>query len=803
MSGSPRSVQRRRKRDSTLQAVDLLNGLMDNMQNPPSRANRPGPATPHPSRRLTYAGKRDAADMIDDFGPFPRTVPSKPRYTHEIEVVTPRRSLRFSEPVPGGSTRYESDQMLQPPGSPELEHESGDQSDEPGEEQSTKQAEDGFGDDTHIISPHTSTKTETEDYSLSDAEHDDEDNDISSQSDQEMLDGEDLASEVELFSNIDERTQPSIDRPSSSPSSSHETPGRKLNTQPVRNMAAFEPISTELIKDTSSEQWRDAPEQPANRRDSSRSDASSAGRLPTIAVEITTTTPLSSKASATGDHRMGGSLRDDKTRIPDQEVNDAGTTQDEDPPYQPSEASSSSVPSPEPTSSEDDFQHHSAEASPQVSDPPRQSTKRRHSITSSQGTIGNREIQPGRQTTGVRQQANSRVVRKSPAEGTQHSRGANHDGAQHATEPASQGRPAVLQRATTRIATQDEPAQDNFDERSHRPERPEDSAWFKEASELDGQRSNWNKLVQSMHPRNIASNVDLIDFDFESLKRELSSLIQVYKDIIENLASDTGPSDYDVRNCSASLDQVDKQGRRHLEEAYTLSTQGDGAKGGALVEVFDAQIISLLVRLVLVCFQAYSMDHRLFPEAYGHLQHAMRVLLRRCDQIRGLVRGHYVACRAVSPGLRLPLQRLLDSLENGRLQKRHRREDVEADRHAKAPKKSTQKGQSKPPNPTHQPRTWTKDEELALIEGLQQFQGKCSYLEKEKSAARHAHWMHLGPDRYRQICEFYQDGMGQRGEREVRKQSERLYYQMLPIIREMARTGEEQWDWGWLLNVVE
>ncbi|KAI2940966.1 hypothetical protein CBS63078_547 [Aspergillus niger] len=760
MSDSPRSVQRRRKRDSTLQAVDLLNGLMDNIQNPPSRANRPGPATPHPSRRLTYAGKRDAADMIDDFGPFPRTVPSKPRYAHETEVVTPRRSLRFSEPVPAGSTRYESDQMLQPPGSPELQHDSGDQPDEPGEEQSTKQAEDGFGDDTHVISPHTSTKTETEDYSLSDAEHDDEDNDISLRSDQEMLDGEDLASEVELFSNIDEHTQPSIDRSSSSPSSSHETPGRKLKTQPVRNIAASEPISTEFIEDTNSEQWRDAPEQPANRRDSSRSDASSAGRLPTIAVEITTTTPSSSKASATGDHQMGGPLRDDKTRIPDQEVKDAGTTQDEDPPYQPSEASSSSLPSPEPTSSEDDFQHHSAEVSPQVSDPPRQSTNRRHSITSSQGTTGNREIQPGRQTTGVRQQANSRVVRKSPAEGTQHSHGANHDGAQHATEPA----------------------QDNFDERSHRFERPEDSAWFKEASELDGQRSNWNKLVQSMHPRNIASNVNLIDFDFESLKRELSSLIQVYKDIIENLASDTGPSDYDVRNCSASLDQVDKQGRRHLEEAYTLSTQGDGAKGGALVEVFDAQIISLLVRLVLVCFQAYSMDHRLFPEAYGHLQHAMRVLLRRCDQIRGLVRGHYVACRAVNPGLRLPLQRLLDSLENGRLQKRHRREDVEADRHAKAPKKSTQKGQSKPPNPTHQPRTWTKDEELALIEGLQQFQG---------------------PDRYRRICEFYQDGMGQRGEREVRKQSEKLYYQMLPIIREMARTKEEQWDWGWLLNVVE
>ena len=63
--------------------------------------------------------------------------------------------------------------------------------------------------------------------------------------------------------------------------------------------------------------------------------------------------------------------------------------------------------------------------------------------------------------------------------------------------------------------------------------------------------------------------------------------------------------------------------------------------------------------------------------------------------------------------------------------------------------------------------------------------------------------MHLGPDRYRQICEFYQDGIGQRGEREVRKQSEKLYYQMLPIIREMARTKEEQWDWGWLLNVVE
>lgn len=797
MSDSPRPVQRRKKRDSTLQAVDLLNGLMDtNTQRTASRANRPGPATPHPSRRLTYSVRRDATDMIDGFGPVSQTVPQRPRHAHPIEV-TPRRSLRFSEPVPDESTRDGSDQILQPPKSPESEHESGDQSDEPSEVQSLEKAEEGFGDDTHIISPRPSAETPAEDYSLSDAERDNEGGHISSKSDEEMLDGEDLASEVELFSNNDGDAQQSTGQPTPSPSSSQETPGRKPKTLSGSDIAS-EPTLVETNEDTSNNPWRDAPEQPADRRDSSRSDASSTQRFSTIAVEISTTTPLSSNISKTVDHQAGGPSRDNETRTPNQEANIVSTTQDEDPPYQPSEASSSSVPSPEPSSSEDDLQHHSAEASPRSSDPPRQSTKRRHSTTSSQGTAGENNIQPEHPTSTARQQTSSFVPRESPADNPQPSRDANHRGEQHATEFASQG-------AIARSATQDGPTQENPDQQSHGAERPEDSAWFKEAYELDGQGSNWKKLVQSMCPRNIASNDEKVDFDFEPLKHKISSLIQVYKGIIEYLVSDIGPPEYDVRNCSATLDAVDKQGRRHLEKAYTLSTQGDEVGGRTLVEEFEIQIFPLLVRLVLVCFEAYYVDHRLFPEAYGHFQHAMRVLLGRCNQIGGLVRGKYVAYRAVSPGLRLPLKRLLESLENGRLQKGHRRKDVEVDRHAKVPTKTAKQGQSKPTKPTTPAQAWTDEEGYALVECLQRFQGKfqARLLGRKEGASRHAHKMHLGPDRYHRICEFYHDGIGQRGEREVRKQSERLYHQILPQIREMARRGEDHWDWGWLLKVVE
>ncbi|OJI82994.1 hypothetical protein ASPTUDRAFT_931654 [Aspergillus tubingensis CBS 134.48] len=791
MSDSPRPVQRRRKRDSTLQAVDLLNGLMDtNTQRTASRANRPGPATPHPSRRLTYSVRRDATDMIDEFGPVSQTVPQRPRHAHRIEV-TPRRSLRFSEPMPDGSTQDGSDQMLQPPKSPESEQESGDQSDEPGEVQSLEKAEEGFGDDTHVIPPRPSAETPAEDYSSSDAERDNEGDHISSQSDEEMLDGEDLASEVELFSNNDGDAHQSTGRPTPSPSSSQETPDRKPKTQ-SGSVTTSGPTLIESNEDTSNDQWRDAPKQPADRRDSSRSDASSTKRFPTIAVEVTAATSLSSDISKTVDHRAGGPSRDDETRTLDQEANIVGTTQHEDPPYQPSEASSSSVPSPEPSSSEDDIQHHSAEASPRSSDPPRQSTKRRHSTTSSQGTARVKNIQPEHPTSTARQQASS----ESPADNPQPSRDANHRGEQHATEFASQG-------AIARSATQDGPSQENPDQRSHGAERLEDSAWFKEASEFDGQGSNWKKLIQSMHPRNIALNVKKFDIEFEPLKRELSSLIQAYKGIIEYLASDIGPPEYDVRSCSATLETVDRQGRCQLEKAYTLSTQGDEVGGGTLVEEFEIQIFPLLVRLVLVCFEAYYVDHRLFPEAYGHFQRAMRVLLGRCNQIGGLVRGKYVACRAVSPGLRLPLKRLLESLENGRLKKGQK--DVEVGRHAKAPTKTVKRGQSKPTKPTTPAEAWTDEEGYALVEGLQRFQGKfqARLLGRKEGAARHAHQMHLGPDRYYQICEFYHDGIGQRGEREVRKQSERLYHQMLPQIREMARRGEDHWDWRWLLKVVE
>ncbi|GKZ23963.1 hypothetical protein AbraIFM66951_009098 [Aspergillus brasiliensis] len=772
MSDSPRPVQRKRKRDSTLQAVDLLNSLMDNKQNTPSRANRPGPATPYPTRRSTYSGGGDSADGVDEFGPVPQTVPSKPNHAHEIEVVTPRRSLKFSEPVPGGSTQYESDRTVQPPGSPESGDKSDDQSAESGDKQSPEKAEDGSGDDTPVISLNTSTKTPVEDSLGSDAAHDDERDEISSKSDEEMLNGEDLASEVELFSNNDEDPQPPISRPSSSPSSSQETPGRKSEAQTVSDIASG-PIPTESNEDTSADQGKDAVAQPAGRRDSSRSDASSTKRLPTIAVEITTTKPSSPRSLSTGDHKVDGLSRAGNKQIPDSTTR---STQDEDPPYQPSEASSSSVPSPEPTSSENDVSHHSTEASPQIPDHLRQSMTRKHSTTSSQGTARDKEMPPGRQPSGARQQASSRVVRQGPTEGSQRSHNANHRGGRQATESTSQGRPAISQGATIRPATPDEPTQANPDERRHGPERLEDSTWFKEASELDGQGSNWRRLIQSMRPRKTASDNETAEVGFESLKRDLDFLIHVQTDIIENLALDTGPSAYDLRNYGATLDRIDKQGRRRLEEAYTLSTQGKKEQGGALVEVFDVQIISLLVRLVLVCFQAYHVDHRLFPEASRHLQHAMKVLLQRCDQINALLRGRYVACRAVSPGLRLPLRRLLESLDKGRLKKRHARED------AAPATPAAREDQSKPPKATNQERPWTDEERSALEEGLQLYQGA---------------------DRYYQICQFYRDGIGQRGMKEVRKESAKLYYRRLPKIREEVKAEEGRRKWWWLLKVVQ
>ncbi|PYI05420.1 hypothetical protein BO78DRAFT_430566 [Aspergillus sclerotiicarbonarius CBS 121057] len=756
MSGSPRPVQRRRKRDSTTQALDHLNGLM-NTHKRPAPVDRPHASTPHPSRRFTYSGRRDSPDDASQLS-SPKTLPSKPRRVPPTELLTPRRSLRFLEPLPDESTSGGSTRKSRHHETPELRHGTSEQLEEPSEEEVPEETETSAGDAAHMGGRQMGSGNQPDSYEPSDNERGSEDEGPLPGND-EMLDGEGLRSDVELFSDDDNQPTFIQSRP---PSSGHETPTRLQSGRPQDAKKGINSESTQPDGNISSKNGKGTPEQPTDRQHSHPSGSSPTNRRPIIAVEITRTEEYSSSISVTTEgHHSGDISVANNARISDQGANIEDTTLDEDSTFQPPEESSSSVPSPDPTSSESDSQLHSVKTTPEASSPPRHSNKRKRATTDYRDATSQVNMGPGRESSRAPREASPPVSHNNRVRGYQHSHSQEEPESHHATQSAQE------EPVTQEPINREEPAPEEptVQEQDRKPERLEERSWFKEASKLDNQVLNWKRLTQTARALESRARPGQAA-DFAGIRHEISCLIQVYTDIIDNLRDGTGPSNHDVPACAVSLKKITMQGRGHLEDVYNLSTEGNQDRGRDLVEGFEGHVVPLLVQLILVCFQAYHARSRLFPEAYDHLHRALEVLLGRCDQIHGLIKGGYVHCCAVSLGARLPLKHLVKSLEGQRLK------IAESNRRERTERPMIREGR----------REWTDEEGHALVEGLQRFQG---------------------PNRYYQICSFYPEGIGKRGMREVRRESERLYSRISPQIRESVRTDQGRQEWGWLLKVRE
>ncbi|OOF98871.1 hypothetical protein ASPCADRAFT_2302 [Aspergillus carbonarius ITEM 5010] len=741
MSGSPRPVPRRRKRDSTAQALDHLNGLM-NTQKHPTPMKKPHAPTPHPSRRFTYSGRQVSPSDLGQL-PSPKTLPSKPRRVLPTELLTPRRSLRFSEPIPDEFTPGGSTRKLRRHGSPQRRHEIGQQLEEPSDDGNPEETETSVGDAIHMGDQQTETEDQVEVSEPSDDELGSEDEGPLQEND-EVLDGEGLRSDVELFSDNDNSFPFAQCSPSSS--SGKDIPARVQPESPSDSESA----------------------QPADRQHSNSNRSSPIKQTSTIAVEITRTEEYSSSISVTTEarHFTDIPVTDDAQRA-DQGADLEDTTLSEDSIYQPPEESSSSVPSPDITSSESDSQHHSGKSSPEASSPPKQSNKRKRPPITYLEATSPVNTQPGQKVTPAAPEAGSLVSSKKRVREHPHSHSQEDPESHHTTKSVQED--PVSQEPTP----QDEPAREELTVtgQSRRPERLEDSSWFKEALKLNDQSSNWKKLTQKAHALENQARLTPTA-KFEGIRHDIFCLIEMYTNIIDNLTDDTGPSNHDVRTCALSHEKIARQGRGHLEDVYNLSTEGSKDRGQSLVEGFEKFVVPLLVRLILVCFQAYHAKSRLFPEANDHLHQAMEGLLGLCDQIHGLIKGQYVDYHAVSPGIRLPLRQLLKSLEDQRVERRHLSEITD----------SNNRGRTNFPTTAERRREWTDEEGHALVEGLQRFQG---------------------PNRYYQICKTYSEELGKRGMREVRRESERLHRRIFPQIQELVRTEKGRQEWEWLLKVRE
>ncbi|PKX95505.1 uncharacterized protein P174DRAFT_404273 [Aspergillus novofumigatus IBT 16806] len=291
-----------------------------------------------------------------------------------------------------------------------------------------------------------------------------------------------------------------------------------------------------------------------------------------------------------------------------------------------------------------------------------------------------------------------------------------------------------------------------------------DKAWFAEASNLGQQKENWDVIVTAASE--LRENIDPSRAEaFGIIDKQLFQLRTRYTKINKKLKSQQGPLREDLRECEDLREAILEEGTRILDSVYYLSLRQAEShellkQAHRLVKQFEARVFSTMIKVILLCFEGYYANRKLFPSAYRHLAGAMKLLLRFCDRIASLRTERYIRCKVHSRTIRKPLQKLIKAAEGNLLQRRLNETD------------GATSGDKK--------REWTEDEKIALLDGLKLF---------------------LGQDRYiRMVCHFGQR-LRHRSLQELQTKAREIHDRFIPRIQEELKTVEGRRQWQWLLSV--
>ena len=235
-----------------------------------------------------------------------------------------------------------------------------------------------------------------------------------------------------------------------------------------------------------------------------------------------------------------------------------------------------------------------------------------------------------------------------------------------------------------------------------------DLQWMEKAMNLGQQRDNW--LVMTTTAKELSRMAD--DPDGAECD-DICALIRGLRRLYGDMDGSTRPSTATLTQGDNLFTRVSSAADKLLDRVYYLATDdGPGGSAQDLMDAFDARVVPGLVRLVIVCFQVYYTAPLLFSRLPDNL---LRILL--------LLRGLWVrttsmkAQRIVHGGgggaavrhgkaFGQAIHGIIQALETGAL--RHR---------------DLARNDDKYDDYSQNVREWTRDEGLALIDGLQLYQG--------------------------------------------------------------------------------
>ncbi|KAF7593949.1 hypothetical protein BBP40_010456 [Aspergillus hancockii] len=290
-----------------------------------------------------------------------------------------------------------------------------------------------------------------------------------------------------------------------------------------------------------------------------------------------------------------------------------------------------------------------------------------------------------------------------------------------------------------------------------------EESWFDKVLKLSGQKANWDTLVGEARVMKEIARPSMSKY-FGEFDDFTSRLRANYMDIVHHLDDGRGPPRARVRECDDLMDAILKEGNFLLDDAYYHANDERDPRrpsSSKLVDEFEARLVSEMVDVILPCFEAYHREEGLFPEAYDHLHRALNLLLRLCNRIYSIVSEGYVRSKGRSHIVQLPLKKLIVALKDNVFKEG-------ASQSAPVHVISIKHG-----------KKWSDDEGLALLEGLQLYQG---------------------PHRYDRILKRFREQLRGRTIRSVREKARQVHDNLLPLV---DQTDEGREQWRWLLSVRE
>lgn len=243
--------------------------------------------------------------------------------------------------------------------------------------------------------------------------------------------------------------------------------------------------------------------------------------------------------------------------------------------------------------------------------------------------------------------------------------------------------------------------------------------WMEEAMKLGGQRVNW--LILTRTARELKQLVDpALAESFVDIWTTIRVLSQFYGE------KDNRPSDVMLRQCDNLFGSIRCEGERLLDRAYHLATRADGARDEVyacdLVDEFEARVIPEMVKLVFACFKIYYTDADMFPGIHDHFRRVLVLLRQLCDRTTSMKIQRIVHGTVRCKELGRALNAIIKALDSQKLQKRKpaRSYSPIIDRSGQ----NGSRGSIVIEDDTG--REWSQDEGLALIDGLRAYQGTLS-----------------------------------------------------------------------------